>query len=197
MPWINFFFPWNTFMECLDSRIWSHGFGFRWLQSQFFVWISLGFFVPFTPIRDEWEDKYAPFGPKSFRVHPTGVEWRDMTFMKSNVGLPSAGNEVMPKRFGFDRSTKNLNLKILKFEITSKLITFYKSIWNTYIFIDLELGHFKSITFKIKFKLKSTFKYLNATLKFLWPSYKAILGSWFELCIGVVEVGCGGGKCCD
>ena len=156
------------------------------------------FFCPFHTVRDEWEDEYAPFGPKSFGVHPIGVKWRDTTFMTSNICLPSAGNEAMPKWFGFDKSTKNLNLKILKFEITSKLITFYKSIWHTYIFIDLEVRHFKSITFKIKSKLKSKFKYLNATLKFWWPlSHKAILGSWFELCIGVVEVGCGGGKCCD
>ena len=42
------FLSWNTFMECLDSRIWSHWFGFWWLNFKFFVWISLGFFVPFT-----------------------------------------------------------------------------------------------------------------------------------------------------
>ena len=33
--------------------------------------ISLGSFVPFTPVGEEWKDEYAPFGPNSFNVHPT------------------------------------------------------------------------------------------------------------------------------
>ena len=32
------------------------------------------FFRPFTLIGDKWEDKYAPFEPKSFEVHPTNSQ---------------------------------------------------------------------------------------------------------------------------
>ena len=35
-----------------------------------FTHTSLGSFVPFTSVSDEWEDEYAPFRPKSFEVHP-------------------------------------------------------------------------------------------------------------------------------
>jgi len=31
-----------------------------------FTW----FFCSFTSVSDEWEDEYAPFGPKYFEVHP-------------------------------------------------------------------------------------------------------------------------------
>ena len=32
------------------------------------------FFCSITSVGDEWEDKYAPFGPKSFDVHPTNSQ---------------------------------------------------------------------------------------------------------------------------
>ena len=35
-----------------------------------FAHTSLGSFVPFTLISDEWKDEYASFGPKYFEVHP-------------------------------------------------------------------------------------------------------------------------------
>ena len=39
-----------------------------------FAHTSLGSFVPFTLVSDEWEDEFTPFGPKSFEVHPTNSQ---------------------------------------------------------------------------------------------------------------------------
>ena len=39
-----------------------------------FAYTSLGSFVPFTQVGDEWEDEFTPFGPKSFEVHPTNSQ---------------------------------------------------------------------------------------------------------------------------
>ena len=39
-----------------------------------FAHTSLGSFVHFTSVDDEWEDKYVSFGPKSFEVHPTNSQ---------------------------------------------------------------------------------------------------------------------------
>jgi len=42
---------------------------------------SLGSFVPFTPVGDEWEDEYTPFRPKSFGVHPTNSQSMPLPMM--------------------------------------------------------------------------------------------------------------------
>ena len=46
-----------------------------------FSHISLGSFVPFTPINDEWEDEYTSFKPKSFEVHPTNSQSMPLPMM--------------------------------------------------------------------------------------------------------------------
>ena len=47
-----------------------------------FAHASLGSFVPFTAIGDEWEDEHATFEPKSSGVHPTNSQ---------SVSLPLMG----------------------------------------------------------------------------------------------------------
>ena len=51
-----------------------------------FTW----FFCPFTLVGDEWEDKYAPFGPKSFEVHPINSKCVQLPMMGFEYinGLP-------------------------------------------------------------------------------------------------------------
>ena len=39
-----------------------------------FAHTSLGSFVPFTSVGDEWEDEYAPFRSKSFEIHLTNSQ---------------------------------------------------------------------------------------------------------------------------
>ena len=51
-----------------------------------FAHTSLGSFVPLTSVGDEWEDEYAPFRPKSFKVHPTNSQ---------SVSLPMMGFEYV------------------------------------------------------------------------------------------------------
>ena len=46
-----------------------------------FVHTSLGSFVLFTPVGNEWANEYAPFGPKSFRVHPTNSQSMPLPMM--------------------------------------------------------------------------------------------------------------------
>ena len=50
-----------------------------------FAHTSLGS-LSFSSIGDEWEDKYAPFRPKSFEVHPTNSQC---------VSLPMIGFEYV------------------------------------------------------------------------------------------------------
>ena len=51
-----------------------------------FIW----FFCPFHPGYDEWEDVYAPFGPKSFGVYPTNSQSMPLPMMGFEYinGLP-------------------------------------------------------------------------------------------------------------
>ena len=42
---------------------------------------SLGSFVPFTLVGDDWEDEYASFGPKSFEVRPTNSQFMPLPIM--------------------------------------------------------------------------------------------------------------------
>ena len=55
-----------------------------------FAHTSLGSFVPFTPVGDEWEHKYVPFGPKSFDVDPTNSQFVPLPMMGFEYvnGLP-------------------------------------------------------------------------------------------------------------
>ena len=39
-----------------------------------FAHTSFGYFILFTLVGDEWEDKYASFGLKFFGVHPTNSQ---------------------------------------------------------------------------------------------------------------------------
>ena len=45
-----------------------------------FAHTSLGS-LSFSSIGDEWEDKYAPFRPKSFEVHPTNAQSMPLLMM--------------------------------------------------------------------------------------------------------------------
>ena len=51
-----------------------------------FAW----FFCPFILVSDEWEDKYAPFEPKSFKIHPTNSQCVPLPMMGFEYinGLP-------------------------------------------------------------------------------------------------------------
>ena len=55
-----------------------------------FTHTSLGSFYPFHPVGDDWEDKYAPFGPKSSEVHPTNSQSMPLPIMGFEYvnGLP-------------------------------------------------------------------------------------------------------------
>ena len=55
-----------------------------------FIHTSLGSFVHFTPVVNEWEDEYALFGPKSFEVHPTNSQSMSLPMMGFEYvnGLP-------------------------------------------------------------------------------------------------------------
>ena len=47
-------------------------------------------FCPFTSVYDKWEDKYTPFEPKSFKVHPTNSQSMPLPMMGFEYvnGLP-------------------------------------------------------------------------------------------------------------
>ena len=51
-----------------------------------FTW----FFCSFTSVGNKWEDKYDPFGPKSFEVHPTNSQCVPLPMMGFEYinGLP-------------------------------------------------------------------------------------------------------------
>ena len=55
-----------------------------------FAHTSLGSFFPFASVGDEWEDEYTPFGPNSFGVHPTNLQFVSLPMMGFEYfnGLP-------------------------------------------------------------------------------------------------------------
>ena len=55
-----------------------------------FAHTSLGSFVPFISVSDEWEDVYAPFRPKSSGVYPTNSQSMPLPMMGFEYinGLP-------------------------------------------------------------------------------------------------------------
>ena len=78
-----------------------------------FAHTSLGSFVPFTSVGDEWEDEYAPFRPKSFEIHPTNSQ---------SVPLPMMGFEYVNGLPPIHKGPFRLLVRIMAHLVVSDLL---------------------------------------------------------------------------
>ena len=78
-----------------------------------FAHTSLGSFVPFTLIGDEWVDKFTPFRPKSFEVHPTNSQC---------VSLPMIGFEYINGLPPIHKGPLRLSVGIVAHLVVSDLL---------------------------------------------------------------------------
>ena len=80
-----------------------------------FVQISLGSFVLFTQVSDEWEDEYAPFEPKCFEVHPTNSQ---------SVPLPIMGFEYVNGLPPIHKGPLRASVRIMAYLVVSDLLIY-------------------------------------------------------------------------
>ena len=90
-----------------------------------FVQISLGSFVLFTQVSDEWEDEYAPFEPKCFEVHPTNSQSVPLPIMGFEYvnGLPPIHNGLFRPKVGIMAHSVVSDLLIYRFSFKEPTYT--------------------------------------------------------------------------
>ena len=92
-----------------------------------FTHTSLGSFVPLTSVGDEWEDKYFPFRPKSFKVHPTNSQ---------SVSLPMMGFEYVNGLPPIHKGPLRPSIGIMAYLVMSVLLICPFKLWGAHPYLE-------------------------------------------------------------